>query len=61
MRCPSLRKHSNPRWSTPARPRTARRIRRRRECLDCGRRFTTYEALQGEQPACIVTKADGLI
>ena len=32
-------------------------IRRRRECLDCGRRFTTYERL-GENPL-IVLKSDG--
>ena len=32
-------------------------IRRRRECLDCGRRFTTYERL-GDNPL-IVIKSDG--
>lgn len=32
-------------------------IRRRRECLECGRRFTTYERL-GDNPL-IVIKADG--
>ncbi|MBE6471867.1 MAG: transcriptional regulator NrdR [Coriobacteriia bacterium] len=32
-------------------------IRRRRECLSCGRRFTTYERL-GESPLT-VTKSDG--
>lgn len=32
-------------------------IRRRRECLSCGRRFTTYERL-GENPL-IVLKSDG--
>lgn len=32
-------------------------IRRRRECLDCGRRFTTYERL-GENPL-VVLKSDG--
>lgn len=32
-------------------------IRRRRECLDCNYRFTTYERL-GERPA-IVIKSDG--
>lgn len=32
-------------------------IRRRRECLSCGRRFTTYER-QGESPLT-VTKSDG--
>ena len=32
-------------------------IRRRRECLSCGRRFTTYERL-GENPL-VVIKSDG--
>jgi transcriptional repressor NrdR len=32
-------------------------IRRRRECLSCGRRFTTYERV--EQPALVVVKRDG--
>ena len=32
-------------------------IRRRRECIDCGRRFTTYERL-GDNPLVIV-KSDG--
>ena len=32
-------------------------IRRRRECLSCGRRFTTYERL-GENPI-VVIKSDG--
>jgi len=32
-------------------------IRRRRECLSCGRRFTTYERV--EQLALVVVKRDG--
>lgn len=32
-------------------------IRRRRECLDCGRRFTTYERVEEIQP--LVVKKDG--
>lgn len=32
-------------------------IRRRRECLDCGRRFTTYE--KAEQMPVMVVKKDG--
>ena len=32
-------------------------IRRRRECLECGRRFTTYETIENVQP--IVVKKDG--
>ena len=34
-------------------------IRRRRECLGCGKRFTTYEQVE-EQPLMIVKK-DGQI
>ena len=32
-------------------------IRRRRQCLSCGSRFTTYERM--EQPALVVVKKDG--
>jgi len=32
-------------------------IRRRRECLGCGHRFTTYERL--ERPSLVVVKRDG--
>jgi len=32
-------------------------IRRRRECLNCGRRFTTYERIEEVQQMCI--KKDG--
>jgi transcriptional repressor NrdR len=32
-------------------------IRRRRQCLSCGRRFTTYERV--EQLALVVVKRDG--
>ena len=32
-------------------------IRRRRECLGCGKRFTTYETIQTK--SVIVTKTDG--
>lgn len=32
-------------------------IRRRRECLKCGRRFTTYERI--ERPTLVVVKRDG--
>ncbi|MEY8562266.1 transcriptional regulator NrdR [Eggerthellaceae bacterium 3-80] len=56
MRCPSC---GNPESkvvdSRPAEEDAA--IRRRRECLKCGRRFTTYERL-GENPL-IVIKTDG--
>ena len=56
MRCPSC---GNPESkvvdSRPSEDGTA--IRRRRECLECGRRFTTYERLR-DNPL-IVIKADG--
>jgi len=32
-------------------------IRRRRECLNCGYRFTTYERI--ERPSLVVVKRDG--
>jgi transcriptional repressor NrdR len=35
----------------------AREIRRRRECLACGRRFTTYERIEESMP--VVIKNDG--
>jgi transcriptional repressor NrdR len=35
----------------------ARTIRRRRECLDCGKRFTTYEKVEAVLP--MVVKKDG--
>ncbi|RKZ28278.1 transcriptional regulator NrdR [bacterium] len=37
--------------------REGRAIRRRRECLDCGRRFTTYEFVEESQ--LLVIKKDG--
>lgn len=56
MRCPAC---GNPESkvvdSRPSEDGTA--IRRRRECLSCGRRFTTYERL-GDNPLLII-KADG--
>ena len=56
MRCPSC---GNPESKVvdlrPSEDVTS--IRRRRECLECGRRFTTYERL-GDNPL-IVIKADG--
>ncbi len=35
----------------------SRAIRRRRECLKCGKRFTTYEYI--EEPSTMVIKRDG--
>jgi transcriptional repressor NrdR len=37
--------------------REGRAIRRRRECLKCGKRFTTYEYI--EEPSLMVIKKDG--
>jgi transcriptional repressor NrdR len=37
--------------------RDGKAIRRRRECVDCGRRFTSYEVIEEFQP--IVVKKDG--
>lgn len=56
MRCPACG-HSDSKVvdSRPSDDGSA--IRRRRECLACGRRFTTYERL-GENPL-IVLKSDG--
>lgn len=34
-----------------------RTVRRRRECLSCGRRFTTYESVEERQ--LLITKQDG--
>ena len=39
------------------RPRTGDLIRRRRECLKCGRRFTTYERI--DEIPYMVIKKDG--
>lgn len=56
MRCPSCgHLESKVVDSRPSEDGSA--IRRRRECLECGRRFTTYERL-GENPL-IVLKTDG--
>lgn len=56
MRCPSCgNTESKVVDSRPSDDGTS--IRRRRECLECGRRFTTYERL-GDSPL-IVIKADG--
>lgn len=56
MRCPACGySESKVVDSRPSEDGTA--IRRRRECLDCSRRFTTYERL-GENPL-VVTKVDG--
>ena len=54
MRCPSCGNiESKVVDSRPSEDGTA--IRRRRECLDCGRRFTTYERL-GDNPLTACAK-----
>ena len=49
MRCPFC--HSNQNKVIDSRPsREANAIRRRRECLNCQRRFTTYEQVEETMP-----------
>ena len=47
MRCPSC-DHTEDRVVDSRTSRGGRAIRRRRECLGCGRRFTTYEHIEEE-------------
>lgn len=56
MRCPACRNpESKVVDSRPTEEGTV--IRRRRECMGCGRRFTTYEQLEDARP--VVVKKDG--
>jgi len=56
MRCPFC--HSTRNRVIDSRPsREANAIRRRRECLKCGRRFTTYEQVEETLP--LIVKKDG--
>ncbi|MEJ5330948.1 MAG: transcriptional regulator NrdR [Desulfobaccales bacterium] len=56
MRCPFC--HSTQNRVIDSRPsREANAIRRRRECLKCGRRFTTYEQVEETLP--LIVKKDG--
>jgi|UniRef100_A0A7C5ENM6 transcriptional repressor NrdR len=56
MRCPFC--HSTQNRVIDSRPsREANAIRRRRECLKCGRRFTTYEQVEETLP--LIIKKDG--
>ena len=56
MRCPYC--HSTNNKVIDSRPsREANAIRRRRECLNCKRRFTTYEQVEETMP--LVIKKDG--
>lgn len=56
MRCPSC-EHEDSKVIDSRSAEDGMAIRRRRECLECGHRFTTYERL-GERPV-IVIKSDG--
>jgi transcriptional repressor NrdR len=56
MRCPYC--HSTNNKVIDSRPsREANAIRRRRECLNCHRRFTTYEQVEETMP--LIVKKDG--
>jgi transcriptional repressor NrdR len=56
MRCPYC--HSTHNKVIDSRPsREANAIRRRRECLNCHRRFTTYEQVEETMP--LIVKKDG--
>lgn len=56
MRCPSCG-HTESKVTDSRNSESQNATRRRRECLQCGERFTTYERLE-EQPLT-VTKRDG--
>lgn len=58
MRCPSC-DHSEHRVVDSRSSRGGRAIRRRRECLECTHRFTTYEVIEKE-PFTIL-KSDGTV
>lgn len=56
MRCPAC-SHEESKVVDSRTARDGAAIRRRRECLQCGRRFTTYERSEDELP--LVVKKDG--
>ena len=56
MKCPYCTKINNKVIDSRL-SKDARTIRRRRECLECGRRFTTYEKLEEVLP--MIVKKDG--
>lgn len=58
MRCPYCH-HTEDRVVDSRTSREGRAVRRRRECLECGRRFTTYEYVE-ERPVQVV-KRDGTV
>ncbi|MCK4233662.1 transcriptional repressor NrdR [candidate division WOR-3 bacterium] len=56
MKCPFCGSEDNK--VTDTRPgKEGKSVRRRRECIDCGRRFTTYEYV--EKSPLVVVKRDG--
>jgi transcriptional repressor NrdR len=56
MRCPFCHQ-DNDRVVDSRTSQEGRAVRRRRECVACGRRFTTYEVVEGRQ--LLVAKRDG--
>lgn len=56
MRCPFCGEDED-KVNDSRQSKDAREIRRRRECLRCGRRFTTYERVEESMP--VVVKNDG--
>ena len=54
MRCPFCQ-HTEDRVVDSRSSREGRAVRRRRECLECGRRFTTYEYIE-ERPLQVVKR-----
>ncbi len=57
MRCPSC-DHAEDRVVDSRTSRGGRATRRRRECLACGHRFTTYEHIE-EEPLLVLKRAGG--
>lgn len=58
MRCPSCKAQNKDRVVDSRATQGAAVIRRRRECMACGRRFTTKERVE-EELRLVVTKRDG--
>lgn len=58
MRCPSCH-HTEDRVVDSRSSREGRAVRRRRECLECGRRFTTYEYVE-ERPLQVLKRGGEL-
>jgi len=57
MRCPSC-EHEEDRVVDSRSSRGGRATRRRRECLACGHRFTTYESIE-EEPLLVQKRPGG--